>query len=98
MSAQAIDGIGRRGLSHPRNHRPPHESDRHPGSVDGCAAALGVDAINHQLTSAALAFKPRLLNACGLMPGCRTAEAWFMKDEPWVESLPKPDDADQAIR
>jgi hypothetical protein len=58
--------------------------------------ALGFDSINQQLNTAQLAFKPRLLHACRLMPNCAVAEAWFLKDEPWVESLPKPSDADRV--
>lgn len=58
--------------------------------------ALGHDSINQPLNVANLSFKVRLLESCRVMPGCATAEAWFLKPEPWSCSLPAPDQADQV--
>ena len=54
--------------------------------------AMSCAPITLQITNSRMSYKARLLGTSHQMPGCQSAEAWFLKAEPWLASVPKPAD------
>lgn len=61
--------------------------------------AYGDSEINYRNKNASLAFSERLLAACVPMPGCSISlHVMRTPGKTWSDSLPTPDQADQAVR